>query len=273
MPKKIRTRPAFDKYFYYTNSVQSAEHDAKLIKKMAVKSAGSKALPDRLLLQEDFCGTAALCYEWAKLGPQFEAVGIDFDNAALEWGKRHHARAVSNAVSARVTTICEDVLSPHHLRPHVICALNFSYFFMEERKLLLHYFKTAHASLEAGGIVVLDAFGGPEYLQPHSDKRRNAEEKFNYWWNVESFDALTHRMTCRLDYQRDGEAIRKNVFSYKWRLWGVPEITDILKESGFVDVHYWAEGTDVDGTGDGRYRPVKSESDCEAWVCYIVAKK
>jgi cyclopropane fatty-acyl-phospholipid synthase-like methyltransferase len=144
---------------------------------------------------------------------------------------------------------------------------------MEEREKLKAYFAKCYRSLAKNGLLVIDCFGGPEYLMPHSDKRRNSEMKFNYWWEVTSFDALSHRMTCKIHYQRDGEAIRKNVFAYHWRLWGVPEITDILNEVGFKEINYWSEGLDKNGMGNGRFRPITKETGCKAWVCYLVAKK
>lgn len=271
--KTKKKLPPFDKYFYYTNSVQSAPHDAELIWRMFRKSWPKKELPPQTLLQEDFCGTAALCYEWADLGPQCRAVGIDLDDAALKWGAKNHLPNYSEDILPRVTTICGDVLEKHHLRPHVICALNFSYFFIEQRAKMLEYFRRSFESLQSGGILVLDCFGGPAYQLPHLDRRVNSEEKFTYWWEVESFDAISHAMTCHLHYQRRGEPQRKKVFTYHWRMWGVPEITDILREAGFTSVEYWSEGLDKNLEGNGRFRPITEEKDCKAWVCYIVAKK
>ena len=275
MPTKTKKLPPFDKYFYYTQSVQSAPHDAELLWKMYRKSRPQKqaSSSDPVILQEDFCGTAALCYEWAALDSRCHAVGIDLDRKALEWGKAHHTEEHSDDVEQRVTTICGDVLADHHIRPNVISAMNFSYFFIEERHKMLEYFRSSRNALQKEGLLVLDCFGGPAYQNAHLDKRVNVEEKFTYWWEVESFDALSHKMTCHLHYQRRGEAQRMRVFSYHWRQWSVPEITDILREAGFASIEYWSEGLDKKGDGDGKYHPVKEEKNCEAWVCYIVAKK
>lgn len=270
MLRKKKITP-FDKYFCYVNSVQSAEHDASLILKMHNKSSGIKS--DSLLIQEDFCGTADLCYEWVRIDPSFRAVGIDLDQRALAWGQSYHSLGMSLNQTNRVQTICGDVLTPRNLMPNIICALNFSYFFLTDRRDLLNYFRSTLKSLAPNGTLVLDCFGGPEYLQTHSDKRRNSDEKFTYWWEVVSFDAISNAITCRLHYKRDGEAIRRNVFTYHWRLWSVPELTDILKEAGYSAVHYWSEGLSADGSGDGRFKPVIRETNCKSWVCYLVASK
>jgi SAM-dependent methyltransferase len=267
--QSIRTSP-FDKYFYYSHSVQSPEHDAQLIWKM-MKKSWKGPLPKAPTLQEDFCGTAALCYEWALLGSQHAAAGVDIDATALQWGAKNLANDLPLSVVKRVHLIHGDVMENHSLRPDVICALNFSYFFMKERDQLKRYFQSCKKSLTRHGILVLDAFGGPDYEGPHRERRRNSQLKFNYWWNVEKFDAVNHSISCHIDYQRDGERTRQKVFSYDWRLWSIPELTDLLKESGFTSITYWAEGLDKQGRGNGTFRPIKSEIGCTTWVIYIVA--
>ncbi len=267
------TKPAFDPYFHYVNSVQSPEHDAELLKKMYLKNSKPSAKDQLMVLQEDFCGTAALCYEWSKLGDNCCAVGVDLDKKALLWGQENHGSELTKNEFDRVKLICGDVLKDYKITPNLICALNFSYFFIRERKKMVEYFRAAYKSLAKDGILVLDAFGGPAYLLPHSDKRRNSEHKFNFWWEIESFDSITNEMECRISYQRDGEKRRHKVFSYSWRLWSVPEIVDMLKEAGFKGTQYWSEGLDKSGNGDGKFRIVKSEQNCKAWVVYIVAKK
>lgn len=267
---KSLKKPAFDKYFHYTHSVQSAEHDAELLWNM-MRKVWKGPLPKAPCLQEDFCATAALCYEWAKLGPQHHAAGIDLDSKALAWGAEHHTKESSKSAISRVQLIHGDVMKDHSIKPHLICALNFSYFFIKDRVTLKSYFQACKKSLSKNGLLVLDAFGGPDYLMPHSDQRRNSEHKFTYWWNVEKFDAISHEIKCHIHFKRDGEGLRRKVFSYDWRLWSIPEITDLLRESGFSKIEYWAEGLDRQGHGNGIFKPIKSETECETWITYIVA--
>ena len=267
----MKPKKPFDKYFLYTNSVQGAEHDAELLWKMTRK-IWSGPIPKDPILREDFCATAALCYEWVKLGKTHYAFGVDLDAKALSWGVAHHASELSPSQASRVQMIHGDVLHNHKINPHVICALNFSYFFIKDRALLKTYFTKCRQSLAKNGLLILDAFGGPEYLQAHIDRRRNADESFTYWWEVEMFDAITHQIKCHLHFQRDGELKRERVFSYDWRLWSLPEITDVLHESGFNHVEYWAEGLNKNGRGNGIFKPIKSEKDCATWITYLVAK-
>jgi SAM-dependent methyltransferase len=267
---KTRQKPAFDKYFHYTHSVQSAEHDAELLWKM-MRKVWIGPLPKAPVLQEDFCGTAALCYEWVRLGTNHQATGIDLDSNALAWGAQHHTSELSNKEISRVNLVHGDVMKDHGVKPHVICALNFSYFFIKDRSTLKQYFQACKRSLSKNGLLILDVFGGPEYLMPHSDQRRNHEQKFTYWWDVEMFDAITNQIKCHIHFKRDGEPQRRSVFTYDWRLWSIPEITDVLKESGFTKIEYWAEGLDRAGHGNGLFKPIKHETSCETWVTYIVA--
>jgi SAM-dependent methyltransferase len=269
--KKSQPLKRFDKYFHYVNSVQSADHDAELLWYIFKKSCKGP-LPAKIILQEDFCGTAALCYEWAKLGPKHQATGIDLDAQALIWGADNHTTDLEPEVISKVNMIHGDVMLDHKINPQIICALNFSYFFIKRRNELIKYFKACKESLAKDGILILDSFGGPDYLLPHIDKRQNQEQRFTYWWEIEMFDAISHQIKCHIHYQRKGEAQRKRVFSYDWRLWSIPEITDVLKEAGFSSIQYWAEGIDKDGSGDGKFTQIATEFDCRTWMTYIIAK-
>jgi hypothetical protein len=272
MTGQNRRKPSFDKYFYYTESVQSPEHDAKLIQRMFRNNSPTRRRKS-VHLQEDFCATAALCYEWVKLEKSHTAVGLDIDAEALSWGRHHHGVGLSPGDLSRLQTLTKDVFTSKHSKSDIICALNFSYSFIHTREKFKQYASQSLQSLSKGGLFVLDAFGGPEYQVPHSDRRRDAQNKFTFWWDVETFDAITSRIICHLHFKRDGEKIRKRVFTYEWRLWSVAEITDILHEVGFSKVEYWTEGTTRDGYGNGRFSPAKHEPDCESWVAYIVAQK
>ena len=65
----------------------------------------------------------------------------------------------------------------------------------------------------------------------------------------------------------------KKAFSYDWRLWTLPEIREILEESGFRKVTIYWEGDDEDGEGNGEFtREEKGEADA-GWIVYIVAEK
>lgn len=269
---KKSKKSVFDKYDLYTHSVQSADHDASLIRSMYhAENPGQSS--QELLIREDFCGSGELCFEWTRLDPTYRALGVDIDNSALAWGlRKHDVSRERSTTEKRVKLVCGDVFRVDQGRPNIICALNFSYYFILHRDNLLRYFKLCRKRLAKNGMLILDAFGGPDYLVPHLDKRRNPEKKFTFWWEVESFDAITHRIKTHIHFQIDGQRIKKRVFSYDWRLWTLPEISDALVESGFKQIEFWAEGLDSHGLGNGRFRKIKTEQNCETWVTYITAR-
>jgi hypothetical protein len=46
-----------------------------------------------------------------------------------------------------------------------------------------------------------------------------------------------------------------------------------LEEIGFKKVHYYWEGTDEDGEGDGNFNKIDTGEICDSWVAYIVGEK
>jgi hypothetical protein len=65
----------------------------------------------------------------------------------------------------------------------------------------------------------------------------------------------------------------KKAFTYVWRLWTLPEILEMLAETGFKNPTVYWEGTDEDGEGDGVFTPeTKGEADA-GWIAYLVAEK
>ena len=269
--KLTARKTTFDKYELYVNSVQSAEHDATLLLRMyrnAISTRGKK----RVTLREDFCGTAALCFSWINLGKEFKAIGVDIDQSAIDWGCARYDSSRAVRESGRLQLSCADVMEFNPYRADIICALNFSYYFIKDRQQLIQYFKLCRKRLTKTGLLILDSFGGPTYLAPHSDKRRNHQKKFDFWWDVESFDAITNEVKTHIHYKLDGQKIRKCVFSYDWRLWTIPEITDALREAGFNTIEYWAEGVNARGLGNGVFRKIRSEKNCESWVTYVTAR-
>jgi hypothetical protein len=65
--------------------------------------------------------------------------------------------------------------------------------------------------------------------------------------------------------------MHKNVFTYDWRFWMMPEVRDIMLEAGFSEVTAYWEGDDDDGGGDGDFKPSTEGENCDAWVSYLVA--
>lgn len=269
-PLKKEMQREFDKYFYYSESVQSPPEDAKFLDGIYREARKGKVAR---VFREDFCGTFANCCEWVKLGPGREAHGVDLDPEPLEYGKAQYLSRLSPAEQKRVRIHKRDVLKPGMPQADLVCAMNFSYFIFKARQDLRRYFKNCLSSLAANGVLVLDCFGGSKCSEPNEEVTEHGDPAFDYYWDQDTFDPLTNEAMFYIHFKRRGEKKRTKVFTYDWRMWSPAELRDLLYEVGFSRVDFLWEGSTPDGEGDGEFRRVEHGEDCEAWICYILGLK
>jgi hypothetical protein len=117
----------------------------------------------------------------------------------------------------------------------------------------------------------MDCFGGQSCMEPN--EHETEYDDFSYYWDQDTFDPLTNEAMFYIHYRPKGQKKIKNVFTYDWRLWSLPELRDLLEEIGFKNVHYYWEGTDEDGEGDGNFNKIEKGEICDSWVAYIVGEK
>jgi len=269
--KKRKKRPHLtaktaDKHVLYEKSVQSPDSDVEFFDRVFEATFGE--LP--ISLREDFCGTAALCCEWARTRQGNVAIGVDLDDDTLEWGRQNHIANLGPAAD-RVTLFNDDVLKVDTQKVDIIAALNFSYFTFKKRAVLLDYFKAVHRSLEDQGIFVLYIMGGPEAQVVQIEETEH--DAFTYSWDQDLFNPVTHDFRCYIHFEfPDGSKLQR-AFTYDWRLWMIAEIRDLLEEAGFERSDVYWEGTDEDGEGDGDFQLSSEGDDSEGWIAYIVAKR
>ena len=97
-------------------------------------------------------------------------------------------------------------------------------------------------------------------------------EGFTYIWEQASFDPISSHMQCYIHFKTDDGLNIDKAFSYYWRLWTLPELKELLLESGFSQVEIYWEGTDpATGEGDGVFNIATKGTADAGWVCYIVA--
>ncbi len=231
---------------------------------------------DARSLREDFCGTAAVCCEWVRRHAQNTALGLDLDPAALTWAERHNRKALAPAQRARVTLVQSDVrAAPTASPPDLVAAMNFSYWLLCERAALKAYFRAVHAALAADGVFCLDAYGGYDAFREIIEERTvdDAEGTFTYRWEQASYNPISGLMDCHIGFAfPDGSEI-PHAFSYRWRLWTLPEIRELLAEVGFRrSIVYW-QGWDDTGEPDGDFRPTEQADADAGWICYLSAEK
>jgi len=268
-PKSPRLTKAdkADRHALYELSVQSTEFEYEFIDKQFKRIRGRKAK----LLREDFCGTAQMCCEWVRGRRSNHAIGVDLDPEVLQWGRDHHVHALKPAEKARVTLLQEDVLKVRTDPVDIVLAMNFSWQIFEQRSVLRDYFASVRDSLTEDGIMFLDCFGGYDAYREIEEKTRH--KGFTYVWDQASYDPVSGHMVCHIHFHfTDGSKLKK-AFTYEWRLYGLPEIRDILLDAGFSNITIYWQGWDKNDEPDGNFKPATQGDADPGWIAMISAEK
>lgn len=270
--KRVQVR---DPHYYYTAAVQSVDVDLSFFNRLYRKERGE---PFRLL-REDFCGTAVLARRWVRHIPENRAWGVDLDSATLEWGDTHYGPAMGRS-SSRLELICSDVREVRRPRVDVVAALNFSYSVFKTRTELGSYFREVRRSLRPGGMFVLDAWGGTEALIEDEDRRRIDAERafdgtripaFTYIWEQARFNPIDHHILCHIHFKLPDGTRLARAFTYDWRLWTLPELQELLRETGFRSTVVHAEGWDEkEDEPNGIFRRKTYFDNGGSWVVYVI---
>lgn len=260
-----------DRHRLYELSVQSPHSEVDFVSRRFRKLTGRRAR----LLREDFCGTAAVCCEWVRRHRDNHAVGVDLDGEVLDWTSAHHVPALKPAQQSRLRLIQGDVLEVSAGGMDVVLAMNFSYWLFRDRSILKRYFRAVHKALVSDGIFFLDAFGGYDAFRELQEEREieDSGHSFTYIWDQARFNPVDNRMRCHIHFGFPDRSRLDRAFSYDWRLWTLPEIRDLLEESGFPTITAYWQGFDKNGDADGRFRPVTRADADAGWICYLTAEK
>lgn len=264
--KKLKMADKADKHILYEKAVQCVESEIDFIDHTFRELRGRKASS----LREDFCGTTNTSCEWIRRRNTNIAYGIDIDIDVLNWGRQHHVANLTNKQAKRIHLLNDDVLKVKTPPVDIALAMNFSYWFLKERKAMKQYYKRVYDCLVDDGIFFLDAFGGYEAFQEMEEITKY--NGFTYIWDQAKYNPITGDALMHIHFKFKDGSMLKNAFTYDWRQWTLPEITELLEESGFKATIYW-EGEDEEGEGNGVYSPA-TEADADAgWIAYIVAEK
>jgi SAM-dependent methyltransferase len=256
-----------DRHELYEESVQCVEEECDFITKTFKSIRGRDALSFR----EDFCGTASAACHWVQQSPEHTSIGVDLDSEVLAWGRKNRVGRLDDKQQSRVTLIESNVLDVSTDPVDVVGAFNFSYFIFQQRELMKQYFRAIYASLKPDGIFFLDAFGGYEAFEEMKEKTKY--DKFTYVWDQKRYSPITGEMECHIHFKFPDGSKLKRAFSYTWRLWTLPEILEMLSETGFKNPTVYWEGTDEDGEGDGVFAPDEHGEADAGWIAYLVAEK
>jgi hypothetical protein len=261
-----------DCHALYQQSVQDVEAELDFVEQTWSDLRNRPAI----FLREDFCGTANTACEWVTRDDSHHAVGVDLDRDVLEWGRLYNLAELDDDQSERIELLNEDVIQTRPGLADIILAMNFSYYLFLKREDLREYFASALDGLVSDGILFLDAYGGyeaPMNLTEPRDCKDEDGNDFTYIWEQAEFNPIDSCMTCHIHFEFPDKSRMDKAFSYRWRLWTLPEIREILYEAGFSRVDIYWEGTDEkNNEGNGIYSPSEIGDADPGWVCYIVAQ-
>ena len=269
MPLRKNTMAAnADRHWLYQESVQDTESEIDFVEETWAELRDRPAE----LLREDFCGTANTACEWVRRDRDHRAIGIDLDDQVLEWGWLNNVAQLDAEQQTRIELLQEDVTETLPEAADIVLAMNFSYFLFPTRSEMLAYFRNVHEGLTDDGIFFLDAYGG--YDAPREIEEERECDGFTYVWEQSTFNPIDSMMNCHIHFRfPDGSRI-EDAFTYRWRLWTLPELRELLGEAGFSEVTVYWEGTDLEkNEGNGIYEPADVGDADPGWVCYIVAQK
>jgi cyclopropane fatty-acyl-phospholipid synthase-like methyltransferase len=257
-----------DRHVLYQESVQCVEAEIDMVDENFKNLRGRQAAS----LREDFCGTANTSCEWVRRRLSNTAVGVDLEQEVLDWGRTHNVDQLKDSEQKRITLLRDDVLTIETNPVDTILAMNFSYQIFKTRMGLLSYFCRVYKSLKEDGIFFLDAFGGYEAFREMEESTKF--EKFTYIWDQHRYNPINGDITCFIHFKFPDGSKLKRAFSYRWRLWTLPELQELLLEAGFQKVLVYWEGTDKPtGEGNGEYLPTKVGEADAGWICYLSAEK
>ncbi len=265
--KNLTMAEQADRHELYEASVQNVEEECRFVSRIFEELKGRPAVSWR----EDFCGTASAACEWVRRDDSRTAVGVDIDPEVLGWGRNNRVSDLSAEQQARLRLIEANVLDVDTGKVDCVGAFNFSYWIFQTRPLMIEYFTKIRETLVDDGVFFLDAFGGYEAYEEMKEKTKY--ENFTYVWEQARYSPITGEMDCYIHFKFPDKSRLKKAFRYTWRLWSLPEITEMLSEAGFRNPTVYWEGTDKDGEGDGVFTPdALGEADA-GWIVYIVAEK
>ena len=266
------------KHALYEQSVQGVDCDLDFIERVFHRNHPTQSLRK---VREDFCGTAQLACTWVERHEKNHAIGVDLEPSVLKCAEANRAM-LSPSEQKRISLFCADVRNCDTPLSDAILALNFSFCCFKTREALRAYFEHARTGLNEKGMLVLDIYGGTESVQAKKEPKLvpaftaldgTEFPEFEYIWDQASYNVITHETTTHIHFEVPGWGELTRAFSYDWRLWGLPELNELLLEAGFERVDFYMHGWTDEGVSDGVFRLRKNYENAEGWIAYIVARQ
>lgn len=236
-----------NRYDLYELCVQCPAIEASFLR----AAHGGRGGRGGLVLGEDFCGPAGIGRAWLMRDEESRAVVADRDAEPLRYAVERLGRERASALD-RLTLRGRDVLEVGD-RADVIAALNFACCELHERSRLVTYLRHVVYRLNAGGVFVADVYAGGDAMSVgvSSQVVETAWGEVEYVWEQAAADVCTGRVENRIHFRAGGGDELRDAFVYDWRLWGVAELRDAMREAGFASTEVHAGyGEALDGDGE-----------------------
>ena len=252
-----------NKHAVYQQMLQSPEADVELLQTIYHASTGLEARH----LREDFCGTGFTLACWISQGEDHSGEGYDIDPDPIHWGWRNNFLTQPCATS-RAKLHIKDAREASFKPPDIRCAFNFSYWVFTRREELLGYFRAAWEDLPEDGMFIIDVTGGTEGL--NEDPYESEAGEITCIWQQKNFSPVDHTAELTLRFRfLDGSEIDPP-YRYRWRVWSIPELRDLLYQAGFSNTQVWWQDDELEGIG---YVMTEKGRNAPCWVACISALK
>lgn len=261
-----------DKYKLYQESVQLPDYDVGFFTQAYEEIRGKTPLHFR----EDFCGTFAVSCAWVRSDSQRTAVAVDVCAEALGWGRENNMASLSKEQQGRITVLEDDARRTGTQVTDVLAVQNFSFWVFRKPAEVIEYLQAAHANLADDGVMVIDMMGGGDcYVDGmlHKTTIREGKDGFSYVWKQGSYNPINSEIRFSIGFTFPDGSKLIDIFKYRWRLWSIVEVREMLEAAGFSKSHvYWPIDEDVGPDEPVWGRREKAPSDA-SWICYLVAEK
>lgn len=266
-----------NKHYFYEQAVQNPPETVSLIKKIC-REVGEG---EYLSLREDFCGTGKIACEWVRSNPDAKAMGIDISAEVLGQAMERHASKLTDKQKSRIRFVEGNVVYSTGIARQenwgtfdVAHAGNFSYNCLKDRNSLREYFRSVASTLrKQGGVFILEGAGGPGFCTEDkeiSDVEMSNGHTIEYCWHQKKYSQTTGELLAAIHFKTPDGKVMKNAFVYDWRVWTVPELRELLIETGFSKVEVFLDHIGPNDEELGYIKVDEIPNDYESYLYCLV---
>ena len=264
-------RPPLPIHALYEAAVQNVDTDLDF--GVRVYTSFHKKKPQRI--REDFCGTAKLAGALGGVTLIMRLGELTF--TPLPSHRPSHISICFRWMNKSALPCYAMMYSRQKpLSTSVLCSISPSVSLKNVSRCA--YFQQVYRHLRPGGMLVLDLYGGTESVTEKRDDIREIPgfttpqgleiPDFEYVWDQVAYNPINHYTQCEIHFNVPGWKPLQSAFRYDWRLWTLPEISEILAEAGFSSSAVYLHDFDEDGESDEIFRRRKKYQNVEGCSLY-----